>query len=236
MKSAKLRPKKWLKLKAVASSWSSTSSSTPTDRPESRPRPRSPDRAIGYVRAMRDVRIETKRLVIRELCDDDWRALHGIESLPDVNRYQSYDAHTEQASRDLIARSQREAACEPRALYDLAVTQRGDHRLLGRGGFKRSGHELRTGELWCVLAPAEHGRGIVTEAARAVIELAFGQLGMHRLFGDCDPRNAASARLMERLGMRREAHHVQNLWAKGEWCDSWIYALLASEWAPNHAT
>ncbi|HEX7837141.1 MAG TPA: GNAT family protein [Kofleriaceae bacterium] len=93
-----------------------------------------------------------------------------------------------------------------------------------------------TGELWCVLAPAEHGRGIVTEAARAVIELAFGQLGMHPLLGDCDPRNAASARLMERLGMRREAHHVQNLWAKGEWCDSWIYALLASEWAPNRAT
>jgi [ribosomal protein S5]-alanine N-acetyltransferase len=141
--------------------------------------------------------------------------------------------HTEQASRDLIARAQREAACEPRALYELAVTRRGDHRLLGRGGFKRSGHELRTGELWCVLAPAEHGRGIVTEAARAVIELAFGQLGMHRLFGDCDPRNAASARLMERLGMRREAHHVQNLWAKGEWCDSWIYALLA---CTNHRT
>ena len=64
----------------------------------------------------------------------------------------------------------------------------------------------------------------------------FGQLGMHRLFGDCDPRNAASARLMERLGMRSEAHHVQNLWAKGEWCDSWIYARLASEWAQNRAT
>jgi RimJ/RimL family protein N-acetyltransferase len=191
---------------------------------------------MRYVRAMRDVRIETERLVIRELRDDDWPALHAVESLPEINRYQAYDAHTEQASRDLIARALREAACEPRALYELAVTRRGDARLLGRGGFRRSGHELRTGELWCVLAPAEHGRGLVTEAARAVIELAFGQLGMHRLFGDCDPRNAASARLMERLGMRREAHHVQNLWAKGEWCDSWIYALLASEWASNRAS
>jgi RimJ/RimL family protein N-acetyltransferase len=154
-----------------------------------------------------------------------------MESLPDVNRYQGYDAHTEQTSRDLIAKAQREAACEPRTGYELAITRRGGgDRLLGRGGFRRSGHELRTAELWCVLAPTEQGHGIVTEAARAVIELAFGQLGMHRLFGDCDPRNTASARLMERLGMRREAHHVQNMWAKGEWCDSWIYALLADDW------
>lgn len=179
---------------------------------------------------MRDVTIETERLVIRELRDDDWRALHAVESLPDVNRYQAYDAHTEHASRELIARARREAAGEPRLVYDLAVTWRGDDRLLGRGGFKRSGHELRNGEMWCVLAPAEHGQGLVTEAARAVFALAFDRLAMHRLFGDCDPRNAASARLMERLGMRREAHHVQNVWAKGEWCDSWIYALLADEW------
>jgi hypothetical protein len=63
---------------------------------------------------MRDVRIESERLVIRELRDDDWRTLHAVESLPEINRYQAYDAHTEQASRDLIARAQREAACEPR--------------------------------------------------------------------------------------------------------------------------
>lgn len=179
---------------------------------------------------MRDVRIETERLVIRELRDDDWRALYDVESRPEVNRYQAYDAHTEQASRELIARAQVEAAREPRVVYELAVTRRGEDRLIGRGGFKRSGHELLIGELWCVLAPAEHGQGLVTEAARAVIVLAFDRLGMHRLFGDCDPRNAASARLMERLGMRREAHHVQNLWAKDGWCDSWIYALLADEW------
>src|SRR4029077_14422075 len=104
------------------------------------PAGRSPDRALTrYIRAMRDVRIETERLVIRELRDDDWRALHAVESLPEVNRYQAYDAHTEQASRDLIARAQREAACEPRALYELAVTRRGDHRLLGRGGSGAAG-------------------------------------------------------------------------------------------------
>lgn len=179
---------------------------------------------------MRDIRIETERLVIRELRGDDWRGIHAVESLPAVNRYQAYDAHTDQASRDLVERAEREAAKDPRVLYDLTVTRRDDDRVLGRGGLKRSGHELLVGEMWCVLAPADHGQGIVTEAARAIFELAFGTLGMHRLFGDCDPRNVASARLMERLGMKREAHHVQNVWAKGEWCDSWVYALLADEW------
>lgn len=179
---------------------------------------------------MRHVKIETERLVIRELRDDDWHPLHAIESRAEINRYQAYDAHSEQASRELIARAQREAASDPRVVYELAIARRTDDHLIGRGGFKRSGHELTTGELWCVLAPTEHGQGLVTEAARAVISFAFGPLRMHRMFGDCDPRNTASARLMERLGMRREAHHIQNLWAKGEWCDSWIYAVLASEW------
>jgi RimJ/RimL family protein N-acetyltransferase len=56
---------------------------------------------------------------------------------------------------------------------------------------------------------------------------------LHRVWGDCDPRNPASARVMERAGMRREGHLVQNVWIKGEWCDSLIFGMLASEWPTN---
>jgi RimJ/RimL family protein N-acetyltransferase len=71
----------------------------------------------------------------------------------------------------------------------------------------------------------------VREAARAVVDLAFRELGVHRVFGQIDARNTASARVLERLGMRREAHLVENEWVKGEWTDEVIYGVLADEWA-----
>jgi RimJ/RimL family protein N-acetyltransferase len=74
------------------------------------------------------------------------------------------------------------------------------------------------------------GRGYASEAARAVLELAFSTLGLHRVFAELDPRNDASIALALRLGMREEAHFVQDMWFKGAWADTGIYAILAEEW------
>jgi ribosomal-protein-alanine N-acetyltransferase len=178
------------------------------------------------------VRLETERLVLRDFVEDDWRELHAIESRADVNRYQGYDAHTEEYSRSYVAKTIAAAAETPRMLYEVAIAKRADEtQLIGRGGIRRTAAEPRIGEMWVVLAPDQQKQGLVFEAARAMMSHAFAELGMHRLYGDCDPRNGPSARLMERLGMRREAHFVQNVFIKGEWCDSLIYAVLASEWS-----
>jgi RimJ/RimL family protein N-acetyltransferase len=75
------------------------------------------------------------------------------------------------------------------------------------------------------------GRGYAAEAATAVLELAFGRLGLHRVFAELDPRNVASIRLCSRLGMRHEAEFLENMWFKGEWADTGVYAVLAREWA-----
>ncbi|MDP3208161.1 MAG: GNAT family protein, partial [Rhodoglobus sp.] len=76
-----------------------------------------------------------------------------------------------------------------------------------------------------------HGRGVAHEAARATLDLAFGPLGLHRVFAELDPRNAASVALCRRLGMRHEAHFVEHMAFKGEWADTDIYAILSSEWS-----
>jgi RimJ/RimL family protein N-acetyltransferase len=84
--------------------------------------------------------------------------------------------------------------------------------------------------------PDFHGRGLATEAARELLVLAFADLGMHRVFAQLDPRNAASARLCERLGMRREAYFREDIWFKGEWGDTAVYALLAADWLRSPQT
>ena len=68
------------------------------------------------------------------------------------------------------------------------------------------------------------------EAATELLRLGFEDLGLHRIVGRCDGRNEASIALMDRLGMRKEAHLKENEFVKGEWTDELIYAILRREW------
>ena len=86
-------------------------------------------------------------------------------------------------------------------------------------------------EIGWVLSPAASGRGLATEAVRALIDTAFDVYGLRRLTAQIDADNVRSAALAERLGMRREAHFVENEWFKGRWSDLLVYAVLDHEWA-----
>ena len=87
-----------------------------------------------------------------------------------------------------------------------------------------------TAEIGWALTAEFHGKGYAFEAASAMLELAFRTIGLHRVYAELDPRNAASIALCERLGMRSEAYFVQNLMFKGEWADTGVYGILQREW------
>ena len=87
----------------------------------------------------------------------------------------------------------------------------------------------RLAEIGWAFHPEVAGRGLATEAAAAVLDIAFDTYGLHRVAAQLDPRNVASARLCERLGMQREAHLRQSWWEDGEWTDSLVYGLLESD-------
>lgn len=172
----------------------------------------------------------TARLRLRELRDDDWEPLYEMERRPEVVRYLTKEVQSEADVREYVQGIRVAATEVPRMVYEWALTLHGDDRLIGRCGVRRTDTEPREGMLWYVVAPEHQGRGYAAEAARAVLGFAFEELSLHRVFADCDPRNPASARVMEKIGLRREAHLVENVWIKGEWCDSLIYALLRREW------
>ncbi len=176
----------------------------------------------------------TERLILREMVEEDWRALHAIESDPEIARYLMRDVLSEDDALMYVQEIRFAAMAEPRVIYDLAVTRRDDAvspaAMIGRCGMRRGDPEPREAMVWYVVAPSHHGHGYASEAVRAMLGYAFEEIGLHRVYGDCDPRNPASARVMEKVGMRREAHFIENADIKGEWCDSLIYAMLRREW------
>jgi RimJ/RimL family protein N-acetyltransferase len=196
------------------------------------------DRSGGLRRAaVRDVHavameLRTARLLLRELELADAPSANAYEREESVVRYQSHGPRTLEESRAYIERVQRETAAQsPRRLFDLAIVMRDEERFVGRAGFVVRDPEQREASIWWVVDPSFQGRGIATEAARALLDHAFGPLDLHRVSADCDPRNEPSLRVAGKLGMRREAHFVENAWIKGEWTDSVIFAVLSREWA-----
>jgi RimJ/RimL family protein N-acetyltransferase len=175
----------------------------------------------------------TPRLRLREFEAADWRATWPYESDPEVVRYGLHDIQTPEQSLKRIQDSMAAALESPRRIYDLAVVLREDGRLIGRCGLKVVDAEQREGALWYILERAQWSKGYITEASEALLDFGFGSLGLHRVWADCDPRNAGSVGVLRKLGFRLEAHFRENVFLKGEWCDSLIHALLDREWTAH---
>ncbi len=178
----------------------------------------------------RNVVLRTERLILRELELADAIPMNEYESDPEAVRYVPHDVRPLAATEDRVRNSMEEATRETRRIFDLAMVTVKDGRHVGRAGFMIGKPDDRQAMLWYVLHRAVWGRGFAAEATRALLEFAFGELGLHRVWLDADARNAASIRVAEKVGMRREAHHVEDAFVKGEWTDSVVFAMLAREW------
>lgn len=179
--------------------------------------------------------IRTARLVLRRFRPDDAARLAEYRSDPEVACYQGWDAPFALDTAEAFVAALADAHPDtPGEWFQLAIAEAGgDGRLVGDVGVFVDGDEPRLARLGFTLAPDAQGRGYATEAVTAVLGYLFGR-GKHRVSADCDVRNAASAALLERVGMRREAHHLASAWWKGEWTDEYVYAVLADEWSSRH--
>lgn len=176
--------------------------------------------------------IDTERLQLRPYTKGDLDDLADIRRRPDVMRYLYEDVQGREEVAEVLERRATDQTAlrrEGDALV-LAVELREVSRVIGDVSMRWVSEEHRQGDIGFIFHPDYHGRGYAYEASREMLRLGFEEAGFHRIEGRCDARNDASARLMERLGMRREAHLVENEWFKGEWGSEFVYAILDREW------
>ncbi|MGX7757670.1 GNAT family N-acetyltransferase [Streptomyces angustmyceticus] len=175
--------------------------------------------------------IRTERLDLRPVTPDDLPAIHAYQRRPEVCRYLYWGPLDEAGSRaSVAAKAARTTLRESGDLLQLAVAVRESNTLVGDVTFVWRSSEHRQGGIGYVFHPDHAGHGYATEASRALLELGFEELHLHRIQAELDGRNTASARLLERLGMRREGHLRENEFLDGEWADEVVYAMLAREW------
>jgi RimJ/RimL family protein N-acetyltransferase len=175
--------------------------------------------------------IETERLLLRPFRENDLDDLHAIRSLPEVVRYLYGDVCSREEVEELLAeRAAMTSLSDDDDALVLAAARRDDGRVIGDVVLWLRSRKHRQGEIGFAFHPDAQGRGYAREAATALLVLAFGPLGLHRVFGRTDARNDASAALMRRLGMRQEAHFRENEIFKGAWGDELVFAVLESEW------
>jgi RimJ/RimL family protein N-acetyltransferase len=174
--------------------------------------------------------IATPRLVLRDFREDDWVAVHEYASDLDVVRYMPWGPNGEKETKAFVERALAEQAETPRTKFELAVTVAETGKLIGGCGIRVASRNDRSADMGYCLRRDAWGQGYATEAAAAVLAFGFEVLNSHRVFATCDTENLASERVLEKLGMRREAHLREDTRIRGRWRDSYLYAVLEQEW------
>jgi len=174
---------------------------------------------------------QTSRLTLREYEASDLDGLTSLYSREDVNRY----LYSEPKNKDQM-RSMLEAKLNrPREIIDknvmpVAVVLRDTNRLVGDFMLRWTADQHRQGEIGGSLHPDFQGQGLAVETYAELLEIGFSDFNLHRIFGRCDGRNSASIRALEKVGLQREAHLIENEFVKGEWTDEVVLAIRRNQW------
>ncbi|PCC69032.1 Acetyltransferase (GNAT) domain-containing protein [Nannocystis exedens] len=170
-----------------------------------------------------DCFITTARLQVRRFRAEDAPTLVAYRADPEVARYQGWTQFDEAEAREFIAGLRASRPGVPGVWYQFALALLSEGTLIGDVGLRVTAGEPTTADIGYTLMTAQQGRGLASEAVRAVCEYAFSQLGVRRIQATVDDRNVRSLALARRLGMIEEAA-VETIW-RGEPCVDRIFVL-----------
>jgi RimJ/RimL family protein N-acetyltransferase len=177
--------------------------------------------------------LETVRLRLRHFKDSDLPHFMSYRNDPDVARYQSWEGISESEARTFIQEQKKIQPGIPGKGFQIAIELKATGVLIGDCYFTINELDHRQAEIGFTLSREYQRYGYATEAVSCFLNYAFHTFDLHRIIAITDCENIASVALLERLGMRREGHFIQNILFKGKWGDEYLYAILKEEWLHN---
>lgn len=176
------------------------------------------------------MQIETERLRLRDFSSDDWRRVLEYQRDPRYLRFYPWAHRTASDVQQFVQHFIDWQAEQPRMRFQLAIVLQQNNRLIGSCGVRMPVAGSHEAEIGYEIDPDSWGHGYATEAARAIVGFGFESLQLHRIHAHCIAENSASARVLEKLGMRQEGRLREKEWMHGRWWDVLIYSILAYEY------
>jgi RimJ/RimL family protein N-acetyltransferase len=179
---------------------------------------------------LKDINIITERLVLRGLILSDAAALLKYRSKREIYKFQNWKPHTLRDAEIFISEKIAKEPNIPDTWYQLGVILKETEELIGDIGIHFIDLEGKQAEIGYTLNPEYQGIGYASEAIKGVLAYLFNDLKKHRITASVDPINKKSIALLERIGMRKEAHFKKSIWFNEKWEDDIVYAILEEEW------
>ncbi|MFQ5797831.1 MAG: GNAT family N-acetyltransferase [Bacteroidota bacterium] len=179
------------------------------------------------------VLISTKRPLLHEFNDADWKAVLQYQADPAFLRCYPWLHRSPGDLREFVCRFIEWSQERPRTKFQLAMILQSEKQLIGNCGLRMPSSDSKDGEFGCELNPRYWRHAFGMEAARAMLQFGFGKLQLHRIWAECAAENVAASRLAEKIGMQKERNLREHKWTMGRWWDTLIYAILDHEWKAN---
>ncbi len=169
--------------------------------------------------------IQTNRLLLRQYAPEDWQRVHLYASIPEFSQFDVWGPNNVDDTKNFVQECIARTTERPILRYELAIVLRKRGLLIGGCGLKRQNVAATYGNLGFAVNPDYQNNGYATEAAVALIDFAFNKLGLVQVYAECDTRNEASRRVMERAGMREASVLCCDREVKGVMTDSYRYVI-----------
>lgn len=178
-------------------------------------------------------KIQGEQIVLREFTEADWIGVHQYASQELACQYQPWEPITVEESQSYVKEIIKDTQKRPRTRFAFAVIKDNTGEMIGTGELNIRSIHSKNAEISYIINPIFWSKGYATEVAQLLITFGFSNLGLHRIFATCDPRNIGSVKVLSKTGMTLEGILRENLLIKDGWRDSSIYSIIRQEWKRN---
>ena len=177
-----------------------------------------------------EINFSTDRLILRGIRLSDAKSMLEYRSNPKIYEFQYWKPKTLQDVEDFICTKISIMPNIPNTWYQVGIFSKESNELVGDIGIHFIESDNLEVEIGYTLSTRYQGRGYATEAIISVISYLFDNFNKHRIIASVDPENTKSIALLERIGLRKEAHFKKSIWFNEKWADDIVYAILEEEW------
>ena len=172
----------------------------------------------------------TQRLLLRDFQTADFEPFFATTQSPAYQRFYAAEEMT-RPFWEMIFGNILAGTNEPdRDAYQLAICQQSDGALIGTCGVRMEDAAHQQASFGCAIGEPYWGHGYALEATRALIDFAFAELPIHRIYAETNWENQSARSLAEKLGFRLEGHLRHYKYFRDRWWDGAIYAILRDDW------